>query len=100
MFKTKEVYLRCDDRAETVEFVRCDFADGSTNYEINIVDSYCGYDFMSTKNRFKRAWKAFWAKPVCYTGIYVEEPERVQKFLQECYSLTLTNMRNNNAEIH
>ena len=87
--KVNEVCLRCDDHAETVEFVRYDYNDGSTAYEIRIVDSYCGYDLMGIKNRFKRAWKAFWARPVCYTGIYVEEPQRVRKFLQECYSLTI-----------
>ena len=88
MFKTREVCLRCEDRAETVEFVRYDdYDDGSTNYEINIVDSYCGYDFMGIKNRFKRAWKAFWAKPVCYASVYVEDSLRMQQFLYDCNSL-------------
>ena len=89
MFKTREVCLRCEDHAETVEFVRYDYDDGSTNYEINIVDSYCGYDLMGIKNRFKRAWKAFWAKPVYYTGVFVEDPERVKQFLYDCNSLRL-----------
>ena len=87
MFKTREVCLRCEDHAETVEFVRYDYDDGNTNYEINVVDSYCGYDLMGIKNRFKRAWKAFWAKPVCYTGVFVEEPLRIQQFLYDCNSL-------------
>ena len=53
--------------------------------------------FVQLKNRFKRAWKAFWAKPVCYTGVYVEEPQRMKQFLHECYSLTLDNTEDNNA---
>ena len=89
MLKTREVCLRCEDHAETVEFVRYDFDDGSTNYEINIVDSYCGYDLMGIKNRFKRAWKAFWAKPVCYTGVFVEDPQRMHKFILDCDTLMM-----------
>ena len=80
MFKAREVCLRCEDHAETVEFVRYDYDDGTTNYEINIVDAYCGYDLMGIKNRFR-------AKPVCYTGVFVEEPQRLQQFLYDCNSL-------------
>lgn len=85
--KCKEVCLRCNDHAETVEFCKYTYEDGDVNYEVNIVDSYCGYDLMGIKNRFKRAWKAFFAKPVCYTGVYVEDSARMKKFLNECVAL-------------
>ena len=89
MFKRREVCLRCDCSAETVEFVRYDYDDGSTNYEINIIDAYCSYDLMGIKNRFKRAWRAFWAKPVCYTSVYVEDPQRMHNFILECDTLMM-----------
>ena len=97
MFKTREVCLRCEDHAETVEFVRYDYDDGSTNYEINIVDSYCGYDFMGIKNRFKRAWKAFWAKSICYTGVYVEDPQRMHKFILDCDTLMMKDRKDRSS---
>ena len=87
MFEVKEVTLRCEDNAETVEFCKYKYLDGEINYEINIVDSYCGHDLMGIKNRFKRAWKAFWAKPICYTGVYVEDPSRMKTFIEDCLAL-------------
>lgn len=80
----KEVYLRCNDHAETVQFIKYEWKDNTTDFEFNIMDSYCGYDFMGIKNRFKRAWRAFWAKPICYTGVFCEGEERVRKFLTDC----------------
>jgi hypothetical protein len=84
---TKNIYLRCEDNAETVVFSRYNWTDGDTDYEINVEDSYCGGDYMGIKGRFKRAWKAFWAKPVYYTGVFCSDKERMKKFLRDCLDL-------------
>ncbi len=84
MKKKKSVYLRCECDAEVLAFNMYGYNDGEVGFEINIEDSYCGGDFMGIKGRFKRAWKAFFARPICYTGIYVKKVEQVQKFLEEC----------------
>ena len=84
MKNCKEVYLRCTDHAETIQFTKFEWKDGSADYELNVLDSYCGYDLMGIKNRFKRAWKAFWAKPVCYTGVYCDDKEKMKRFLSDC----------------
>lgn len=83
----KDVYLRCDDHAETVVFSRFDYNDGDIDYELNIADSYCGGDYIGIKGRFKRAWKAFWSKPIYYTGVYCEDEKRMRKFLEDCIKL-------------
>lgn len=86
--KTKEVTIQCEDCAERVVFMRHCWNDGDVDYEINIEDSYCGGgEYTGVWGRLKRAWKAFWAKPVYYSGIYVEDPERVKKFLKDCLAL-------------
>lgn len=84
----KSVYLRCDDHAEVLTFNRYEFENGDVHFEINIEDSYCGGDYMGIKGRFKRAWKAFFAKPIYYTGVYIENTERVRDFLEKCLNLT------------
>lgn len=83
----KTVYLRCDDYAENLVFKQYEFDYGDIDFEISIEDSYCGGDYMGIKGRFKRAWKAFFAKPVCYTGIYVNSRERVREFFMACLAL-------------
>ena len=85
--ESKSLYIKCDDRAETVVFTKYIYKDGDVDYEINVEDSYCGGDYMGISGRFKRAWKAFWAKPICYTGIYVEDENRIRKFLEDCLIL-------------
>ena len=84
---SKDIYLRCDDHAECVVFSRHNFEDDDIDYEITIEDAYCCGDFMGIKNRFIRAWKAFWAKPICYNVIYCQDSARMGKFLNDCLNL-------------
>ena len=84
---SKDIYLRCDDHAETVVFSKFNFGDDDIDYEITIEDSYCGGDYMGINGRFKRAWKAFWAKPIYYSGVYCQDGERMKKFLEDCLNL-------------
>ena len=91
---SKSVSLRCVDHAEMAVFTKFDWGFESKNsnkrdinYEITIEDSYCGGDYMGINGRFKRAWKAFWAKPLCYTGVYCEDKEKMKKFLTDCLEL-------------
>ena len=84
MIKEKSVYMRCDDYAECAVFTRVDFSNGDTDYEFSIEDAYCGGDYMGIKGRFKRAWHAFWAKPIYYSVICCEDDGRMKKFLEDC----------------
>jgi hypothetical protein len=91
----KSITLRCDDHAETLVFTcyECMAHSSSgetvreTDYEINIEDSYCGGDFRGIKGRVKRAWHAFWAKPIYYSGIYTSDKDKVRKWLTDCLAL-------------
>lgn len=79
MKEVKSVEMRCDDRAENLVFTY-DFDDGC---DITIEDSYCA----SRCNRFVRAWKAFWGKPIYYSGVYTGDKEKVKKWLLDCLAL-------------
>ena len=83
----KEVYLSCDDRAEVVQFLKYEWKDDSSDYEICVMDSYCGEGTRGITKRFKRAWKAFWGKPVCYTGVFCEDEDKIKKFLKDCLEI-------------
>lgn len=83
MDKRKEVYLRCDDYGETAVFSKF----GDNTYELTIEDSYCGGDYMGITGRFKRAWRAFFSKPIYYTGVYCSDKKRMKKFLKDCLKI-------------
>lgn len=89
--KTKIRTLRCEDCAEVVAFKQYSWDDGETSYEINLEDAYCDSGYCGIRGRFRRAWKAFWAKPVYYSGIYIENGARVRQFLQDCLALVEEN---------
>lgn len=88
MENAKSIFLKCDCHAETAVFstFKWDY-DSSTDYELSIEDAYCCNDYMGVKGRLKRAWKAFWAKPIVYNSIYIQDKERMRKFLQDCLEL-------------
>ena len=81
------VTLRCEDGMEAVVFHKFVFDDGEDNYEINVEDNYCGHKTKGFLARLDRAWHAFKADPIIWTGIYVEDKERMKKFLNDCLSL-------------
>jgi hypothetical protein len=86
----KNIFLRCDCHAETAVFSRYDYDCGDTDYDLSIEDSYCGGDLMGIGNRFKRAWKAFFAEPICYASVCCEDKNKMRKFLEDCLSLMST----------
>ena len=88
---SNQVTIRCDDNIEAVVFYRTDWTDANgtiSYYEINFEDNYC-YDGngIGLSRRLKRAWRAFWAKPVCYNGICCSDVERIKNFLTECLQI-------------
>ena len=85
---TREVALRCDDCAETVVFMQHNWLHNDIDYEIVIEDSYCGGgEYRGVFGRLRRAWRAFWGKPIYYSGVYVEDPARMESFLKECLAV-------------
>lgn len=93
--KQEQITLRCEDGAEAVVFTKYHFyTKNNTNdfdYEFTIEDSYIGGDYKGFFGRIKRAWRAFWGKPVIYTGIYCEDADKMRSFLYDCLDLVNNN---------
>ena len=88
--KQEHITLRCEDGAEAVVFTKYTF-NKDINYEFTVEDSYTGGDYKGFFGRIKRAWRAFWDKPVVYTGIYCEDADKMRKFLYDCLDLVNDN---------
>ena len=86
--KQEQVTLRCEDGAEVVVFTKYTYnGEPEFSYEICVEDSYIGGDYKGFFGRIKRAWRAFWDKPVVYTGIYCEDENKMKYFLWDCLDL-------------
>lgn len=90
----KDVYLKCDCGSQAVEFKKYS-SDNYRDYEISILDAYCSSEFAGVRGRFKRAWKAFFAKPIYYSGIICTDKDKVKKFLTDCLELLEEDSSNN-----
>ena len=86
--KQEHITLRCEDGAEAVVFTKYTYKyDNTVSYDISVEDDYIGGDYKGFFGRIKRAWRAFWDKPVVYTGIFCEDKEKMRKFLINCLDL-------------
>lgn len=95
--KQEQITLRCEDGAEAVVFTKYTYSTvcsraaivdpDSIDYEINVQDDYIGGDYKGFFGRIKRAWRAFWDKPVVYTGVYCADKDKMRKFLIDCLDL-------------
>lgn len=93
----EQITLRCEDGAEAVVFTKYshkfisvhteELVNENASYEICIEDNYVGGDYKGFFGRIKRAWRAFWDKPVVYTGIYCEDKNKMRQFLTDCLQL-------------
>lgn len=91
MIKTKTVTVNSDHVAETLVFIRRDYvytndqhrATIRPDFEVCIEDAYCRGNHTGIKARFKRAWNAFFAKPVTYAGVYTEDKDKMIKWLED-----------------
>lgn len=95
--QSKVVSLRCEDCAEVISLIRHNWSNGDVDYEIVVEDAYCGGGYSGFFGRIRRAWSAFWAQPISYTGVYIEGKDRVRDFLEECMQLIAneTELRDN-----
>ena len=86
--KTMLASIQCDDHGEALQLERIIWDKDDELLEFSIVDSYLGKgEYRGISGRFRRAWRAFWAKTVCYAGIVVTEKERARAFLTACLDI-------------
>ena len=85
--RTKEVFIQCEDCAERMAFMKHVWDDNDASFEFVIEDSYCGGSGRGFLRRLRRAWYAFWAKPIYHTGVYIDDHARVKEFLDRCAAL-------------
>ena len=84
--------ILCDDHQELLAFERSIWANNDELLGFAIMDSYIGNrTYQGLAGRFRRAWRAFLAKPIYYADIAVTDPESIKIFLEECLTILSCN---------
>lgn len=86
--KQETVTLRSTDLStDAVVFIKNTYRGLVSDYEIAVEDCFIGGEYRGFFGHIKRAWKAFIAEPVTYTGVYSNDKEKMRKFLTDSLAL-------------
>ena len=68
---------------------RTEWDDGEIDYNISVQDSRYDHNYTTIWGRIKSAMKILFGKPVYYSDVYIDEPERFRDFVEKLNKLCL-----------
>ena len=63
--------------------------DGDIDYDISVQDSRYDHNYTTIWGRFKSAMKILFGKPVYYSDVYIDSPEKFRGFVEDLNRLCL-----------
>ena len=63
--------------------------DGEVDYDISIQDSRYDHNYTTLWGRIKSAMKILFGKPIYYSDVYIDKPEKFRDFVEELKKLCL-----------
>jgi len=85
--KETTVYLRCDCGCSMLVVDKTEMDLSETYYNISIQDSRYDHNYTTIWGRIKSAMKLLFGKPVYYSDILIDEPEKFKKFVEDLNKL-------------
>ena len=81
------VYLKCSCGCSMVVAEKTVWDDGETDFDISIQDSRYDHNYTTLWGRFKSAMTILFGKPVYYSDVYIESPEKFKAFVEDLKKL-------------
>ena len=81
--KESEVRLKCSCGCSAVVVEKTEWEDGDIDYNISIQDSRYDHNYTTVWGRMKTAAKILFGKPVYYSDVYINEPEKFKNFVND-----------------
>ena len=63
--------------------------DGEIDYDISVQDSRYDHNYTTIWGRFKSAMKILFGKPVYYSDVYIENPEKFKALVEDLNKLCI-----------
>jgi len=83
------VILKCDCGCSMLVVDKTLWDNGEVDYDISVQDSRYDHNYTTLWGRLKSAMKILFGKPVYYSDVYIESPERFKKFVEDLNKLCL-----------
>jgi hypothetical protein len=68
---------------------RTEWDDGDIDYGISVQDSRYDHNYTTIWGRIKSAMKILFGKPVYYSDVYIESPEKFKSFVEDLNKLCI-----------
>jgi len=81
------VRLKCSCGCSAVVVEKTEWDDGEIDYDISIQDSRYDHNYTTVWGRIKTAVKILFGKPVYYSDVYIDTPEKYRKFVEDISKL-------------
>ncbi|MCL2834579.1 MAG: hypothetical protein FWD78_15520 [Treponema sp.] len=92
--KETTLILKCDCGCSMFVVEQSEWDDGEVNFNISVQDSRYDHNYTTILGRIKSAAKLLFGKPVYYSDVYINEPEKFRKFVDDLNRLCLENSNN------
>jgi hypothetical protein len=88
------VMLKCDCGCSMLVVDKTVWDDGEVDYDISVQDSRYDHNYTTLWGRLMTAMKILFGKPVYYSDVYIESPERFMKFVEDLNKLCMKENKN------
>jgi hypothetical protein len=85
--KETSIFLKCDCGCSMLVVEKSEWDDGEVDYNISVQDSRYDHNYTTFWGRLKSAMKVLFGKPVYYSDVYIDEPEKFKGFVQKLNDL-------------
>jgi hypothetical protein len=87
--KETTILLKCDCGCSMLVVERCEWEDGEVDYNISVQDSRYDHNYTTLWGRIKSAVKVLFGKPVYYSDVYIDDPEKFEDFVKRLNALCM-----------
>ena len=81
--KETSIYLKCSCGCSMVVVEKTEWDNGEIDYDIIIQDSRYDHNYTTVWGKMKSAAKILFGKPVYYSDVYIDTPEKYTQFVQD-----------------
>ena len=83
------VMLKCDCGCSMLVVEKTEWDDGEIDYDISVQDSRYDHNYTTIWGRIKSAMTILFGKPVYYSDVYINDPQKLLKFAEELKGLCM-----------
>jgi hypothetical protein len=85
--KETSVILKCSCGCSMLVVEKTVWEDGEIDYNISVQDSRYDHNYTTLWGKLKSALKLLCGKPVYYSDVYIDKPEKFKNFVQKLNDL-------------